>query len=378
MYGGQGKTSTTTNLNIVTELPNTMGDLNDTGIAGNEAGGLDPPRLADTNKEATGEDRKRIRLQNKRRRQRLKATQQPKSLWTDHTGTVPYESTPMPREREEYRNSMCPTGRALRHPATDSLREWATLGCPTRTGRNWSKDEIWEAVERGPHRSATLPEAIKHFAAEIKEKIRTKQARVVAWDDLKDDPPPQLKVSPIAAILHKSKAFRSILDLSFRLRLKNGGVLAAVNDTTVKTAPQGAIDQLGECLTRIIHAFAEADDDAKIFMAKWDIKDGFWRMDCREGEEWNFGYGAGQGGPLGNIPNLRAGPSFSFFCTNSYIRRSRDVTRREPQHHTNRQNRQKHRHHGGRAALLSSDVELMDQRDPTCGRPVHGVGRGRG
>jgi hypothetical protein len=28
----------------------------------------------------------------------------------------------------------------------------------------------------------------------------------------------------------------------------------------------------------------------------------------------------------------RAGPSFSFFCTKSYIRRSRDVTRREPQH----------------------------------------------
>jgi hypothetical protein len=162
--------------------------------------------------------------------------------------------------------------------------------CPTRTGRNWSKDEIWEAVERGPHRSATSPEAIEHFAAEIKEKIRTKQARVVAWDDIKDNPPPQLKVSPIAAIPHKSKAFRSILDLSFRLRLKNGGVLASVNNTTVKTAPQGAIDQLGECLTWIIHAFTEADDDAKIFMAKWDIKDGFWRMDCREGEGWNFAY----------------------------------------------------------------------------------------
>ena len=25
-------------------------------------------------------------------------------------------------------------------------------------------------------------------------------------------------------------------------------------------------------------------------MAKWDIKDGFWRMDCEEGEEWNFAY----------------------------------------------------------------------------------------
>lgn len=25
-------------------------------------------------------------------------------------------------------------------------------------------------------------------------------------------------------------------------------------------------------------------------MAKWDIKDSFWGMDCRNGEEWNFAY----------------------------------------------------------------------------------------
>jgi hypothetical protein len=25
-------------------------------------------------------------------------------------------------------------------------------------------------------------------------------------------------------------------------------------------------------------------------MAKWDIEGGFWRMDCRAGEEWNFTY----------------------------------------------------------------------------------------
>ena len=25
-------------------------------------------------------------------------------------------------------------------------------------------------------------------------------------------------------------------------------------------------------------------------MAKWDVKDGFWRLDCEEGEEWNFAY----------------------------------------------------------------------------------------
>jgi hypothetical protein len=80
------------------------------------------------------------------------------------------------------------------------------------------------------------------------------------------------------------------LDLLFRLRLRNGGFLDSVNDTTIRLAPKGALDQLGLALSHIIHAFAEADDDKKIFMAKWDIKDSFWRMDCKAGEEWNFAY----------------------------------------------------------------------------------------
>ena len=110
--------------------------------------------------------------------------------------------------------------------------------------------------------------------------------------EIKDNPPTQLKISPIAAIPHKLRGFRSILDLSFSLHLKNGGILPSVNDTTIKTAPKGALDQLGHALSGIIHAFAESDDtpDAKIFMAKWDLKDGFWRMMCEEGEEWTFAY----------------------------------------------------------------------------------------
>ncbi len=63
-----------------------------------------------------------------------------------------------------------------------------------------------------------------------------------------------------------------------------------MNNTTEKTAPAGAINQIGECLFRLIHAFAEADNNARIFMAKRDIKDGFWQMDCAAGEEWNFAY----------------------------------------------------------------------------------------
>jgi hypothetical protein len=114
------------------------------------------------------------------------------------------------------------------------------------------------------------------------------QARIVVWDDIKHNPPRELKISPIVVIPHKLKAFCSILDLSFQLKLKKGGVLASVNDTMEKTTPKGAIDQIGEWLSRIIRAFTEADEMAKVLLAKWDIKDGFWRLDCAEGEEYNF------------------------------------------------------------------------------------------
>ena len=55
-------------------------------------------------------------------------------------------------------------------------------------------------------------------------------------------------------------------------------------------SPQSAIDQLGHSLTRIMHAFTEAEEDARIFMAKWDIKDSFWRLYAEEGAKWNFAY----------------------------------------------------------------------------------------
>ncbi len=110
---------------------------------------------------------------------------------------------------------MCPSGRALHHPAAELLNQWATFGCPTHTGQPWTKEDMWAAVAWGPHQSALTPEAIDHFAEEAKEKVKTNQAQIVAWDDIKDNPPPQLKISPIPAIPHKSKTYRSILDLSF-------------------------------------------------------------------------------------------------------------------------------------------------------------------
>ena len=51
-----------------------------------------------------------------------------------------------------------------------------------------------------------------------------------------------MKVSPIAEIPHKSKAFRPILDLSFSLKLTPHGRVPSVNENSEKKAPGGAID----------------------------------------------------------------------------------------------------------------------------------------
>ena len=41
---------------------------------------------------------------------------------------------------------------------------------------------------------------------------------------------------------------------------------------------------------QIIDTFAEADKDADVFMGKWDIKDGVYRLGCKEGEKYNLSY----------------------------------------------------------------------------------------
>ncbi len=64
-------------------------------------------------------------------------------------------------------------------------------------------------------------------------------------------------------------------------------------------------------------------------MAKWDIKDGFWQLDCAAGQEWNFAYVLTQ--PPGEkiklvIPtSLQVGwiESPLYFCTASEM--ARDV-----------------------------------------------------
>jgi len=185
---------------------------------------------------------------------------------------------------------MCPSGLTLQHPAAPALMQYATGGCLVNTGRPWTVAEMQSAIDRGPHKSALHHEAISQLHEEVAAKVRAKQARIVDWEDIKHNPPPQLKVSPISMVPHKSRRYRTILDLSFAIRLQDGSTVPSVNEGTAKLAPWGAIDQMGHSLSRIIHAFASTSGDERVFMAKWDIKDGFWRLDCADGDEWNFAY----------------------------------------------------------------------------------------
>jgi len=162
------------------------------------------------------------------------------------------------------------------HPAFDMLMGYATAGCPVDCGPEWSLEHIHAAVARGPHISAKSPETAASICAEMLEKVAQGYARIIRWDDIKDNLPKNIKISPIAAIPHKSRLFRTILDLSFRLRY-NGQHMASVNENTIPKSNHKAMEQMGLVLWRIITAIAQADPTkGPIIMAKWDIKDGFW------------------------------------------------------------------------------------------------------
>ena len=60
------------------------------------------------------------------------------------------------------------------------------------------------AIDQGSHKSALDPAVIEHFHVKLAEKMKKGQAQVIAWDEIKTNLPPQLKIPPIP---HKSRAF---------------------------------------------------------------------------------------------------------------------------------------------------------------------------
>jgi hypothetical protein len=157
---------------------------------------------------------------------------------------------------------------------------------------------------------------------EALKRVKEGSCRLVNWIDIKDNFPTNLKISPLAAVPHKYRKYRMILNLSFQL-LVNGRCLESVNDSSDKwLAKQEAMFELKNVIPCIIWTMALSKDTTTPFMfCKVDLKDGYWHMAVNEADVWNFTYvlpGAGPHEPIQLvIPDaLQMGWSESppFFC----------------------------------------------------------------
>jgi hypothetical protein len=156
LYGGKGKHSGLTSNDCDSDLGAVCNDAEDIlqlekkddnpVSIGHKFEGLQQPRLLVTNSVIRGKDKTIMRHENKQQCQELCADQPLVSPWTQYKGEAipicPTDHTACP----PHRNSMCPVGRALQHPAAKVLQNWATFGCSTHTGKPWIKSKMWEAV----------------------------------------------------------------------------------------------------------------------------------------------------------------------------------------------------------------------------------------
>jgi hypothetical protein len=184
---------------------------------------------------------------------------------------------------------MWPTKYILQHNAAPALAQYATHGCPVNCSKDWMAKQIETALKYGAHPSAKVPEALKCLITKANEKITNGFAKIIKWKDIKNNIPPKLKISPLAMIPQKSRNFRGILDLSFKLKSKNKTTAKSVNEVTIKITHQESMVQLGSALKRIIATLADDQIKCKKFIySKLDIKDGFWQMIVSEADTWNF------------------------------------------------------------------------------------------
>ena len=188
---------------------------------------------------------------------------------------------------------MWPSGPALNHPAAPLLHSYATKGCPVDCGPNWSRTQIEAALKYGSHPSAQTDDTRECLIQETQQKVKEGFARVISYKDIKHKIPPNLKLSPVAMIPHKSRKYRAILDLSFQLRATQSKKHPSVNDATIKQAPAEAMRELGNVVKRILAKIEDGrqkDPNAEFLFAKLDIKDGFWRLVVNPNDAWNFCY----------------------------------------------------------------------------------------
>ncbi len=112
------------------------------------------------------------------------------------------------------------------------------------------------AVARGPHPTATTPNAIALFKEDIAYQVKAGFSRVVLWEDLRWLHPANLKILPVAVVPQTGLRGRIILDHSFPVYQEVNGVVTvtqeSVNSTTVLKAPSIPVKEIGKVLPRML------------------------------------------------------------------------------------------------------------------------------
>ncbi len=179
------------------------------------------------------------------------------------------------------------------HPFTPTLKEWRH-GIEVDCGPNWTWEVIEAAVARGPHPTACTHKAIALFQEDIEYQRQAGFCKVIPWEELKQLRPPNLKISPVAAVPQVGRCPCIILDLSFPVYQDIDGIItatqASVNNTTALQAPKEAVCKIGKVLPRLLTYMRDTPAGLYILMSKLDISDGFWRLIVRDADCFNFAY----------------------------------------------------------------------------------------
>ena len=101
-----------------------------------------------------------------------------------------------------------PCSPTLEHPAAPMLVNFMTKGCDAAIDAQWTIDMIKAAIAHGAHPSALQPEPAMQLQAETLKMVKEGYAHLVAWDSIKQNPLPSLKISPITTTPHKSRGYR--------------------------------------------------------------------------------------------------------------------------------------------------------------------------
>jgi hypothetical protein len=216
-----------------------------------------------------------------------------------HTETVP-PARPPPKpnlrkmgQKGKPKSLMQPQPLAEVHPFTPTLQEWQH-GIKVDCRPDWSWEVIEAAVARGPHPTASTPEALEVFKEDIKYQVQAGFSKVKSWEELKKLWPKNLKISPVACIPQVGRQGRIILDLLFLVYQEGDEVVtatqASVNDTTALQAPLVPVKQIGKVLPRLLQYMQNTPAGLHILFSKLDLSDGFWHLIVQGTDCYNFAY----------------------------------------------------------------------------------------